>query len=98
MVKVYAVVLVIGLVGLITIIFGGALAAARQHPPSDPNTILGPGGRMLVGGLVGFGMAGLSAEFAPLDFTWGVSLLLALAGGCAAALWARFASRDVAPE
>jgi hypothetical protein len=90
-IKVYAVVLVVGIVGLIVVIFGGALAENLGREERDPARRVGRSGRMLVAGLVGFGMAGLSAEFAPLDFSWGVSLALAIVGGVAAAVWARMA-------
>ena len=50
---------------------------------------------MVIGALVGFGMGGLSAEFAPQDFTWQVALVLGVLGGVGAALWVRYASRSV---
>lgn len=95
MVKVYSVSLVIGVVGLMVMILGGAFADNVGHPDKDPGDRFGLGGRMVVGGLVGFGMGGLSAEFAPLDFTWQVALLLGVLGGVGAALWVRYASRPV---
>lgn len=95
MVKVYSVSLVIGVVGLLVVILGGALAENLGHPEKDPGERIGLGGRIAVGALAGFGMAGLSAEFAPLGFEWPVSLLIASLGGVAAALWVRYSSGQV---
>ena len=36
---------------------------------------------------MGLGMAGLSAEFAPLDLEWSVALILAVVGALAGAIW-----------
>lgn len=93
MVKVYAVSLVLGVLGLIFSILGSTLMENLGRPERDPNTRMGTGGRMLVGGLAGFGMAGMSAEFAPLGLSWQVSLLLALVGAAAAATWVGWMSR-----
>jgi hypothetical protein len=91
MVKVYAVSLVIGIIGLLVIIMGGAFAENVGHPERDPGLRLGPGGKAIVGAFVGFGMGGMSAEFSPLDFTWQVSLLLALGASGLSILWVRYA-------
>ena len=95
MVKVYSISLAIGVLGLLVVILGGAFAENLGRPEKDPGDKIGLGGRMAIGALVGFGMAGLSAEFAPLDFTWQVALLLGVLGGVGAALWVGYASRSV---
>lgn len=94
MVKVYAVSLLVGLAGLVTVIYVGALLENLGREHLDPGRRLGPAGRMVVGALTGFGMAGLSAEFSPLDLAWPVALGLALVGAVVAALWVRHAAKD----
>jgi hypothetical protein len=92
MVTVYAVSLAVGVVGLLLVILGGALAENLGQPERDPGRRIGAGGRIVVAGLTGFGMGGLSAEFAPLDFTWQIVLLLAVLAAVAAGFWAGFSS------
>jgi ABC-type antimicrobial peptide transport system permease subunit len=92
-VKVYAIALSIGVIGLIVVIFGGALGENLGRETMDPARRLGVGGQAVIAGLTGFGMAGLSAEFSTFDPTWQVALLVATAGGLAAALWARYSLR-----
>jgi hypothetical protein len=87
MVKVYAVALAVGVVGLLVVILGGALAENLGRDQADPARKLGKTGRAVIGGLVGFGMAGLSAEFASLDFDWVIALLIAVTGGIGGAIW-----------
>ena len=87
MVKVYAIALVVGLLGLLVVILGGSLAENLGREDTDPGRKLGRPGRAVIGGLVGFGMAGLSAEFSPLGLEWSSSVLLALVGAAAGALW-----------
>ncbi len=93
MVKVYAITLAIGIVGLIVVILGGAFAENLGRESSDPARKLGVSGQAVIGGLVGFGMAGLSAEFSTFDPTWQVALLIALAGAVAGFVWTRFSVR-----
>ena len=85
MIKVYAVVLVAGIVALIAWIFLTVLAGNVDRPSLDPESRFGVPGRRVVAGAVGFGMAGMSAEYSPLDIAWPLALVLALAGGAAAA-------------
>ena len=85
---VYAVALAVGVVGLLVVILGGAFAENLGR--DDPARRLGKTGRAVIGGLVGFGMAGLSAEFAPLDFDWVIALLLAVTGGIGGAIWGSY--------
>ncbi len=93
MVKVYSISLAVGVVGLLVVILGGALAENLGREGSDPGRRMGIAGRMVIGGLVGFGMAGLSAEFSTLDLSWPVALLVAMVGGAAGVVWTRYASR-----
>lgn len=93
MVKAYAVALVLGLLGIVYVLFGGAIAEGTGRDERDPGLRLGPTGRAVIGGLVGFGMAGLSSEFSPLDLEWPAALGLAALGAVAGALWARFGGR-----
>ena len=88
MVKVYAVALVVGIVGLLVVILGGSLAENLGREGADPGRKLGRPGRAVIGGLVGLGMAGISAEFSPLGLEWQGALLLALLGAAAGAVWA----------
>lgn len=85
MIKVYAVVLAVGVVLLIAWILMTVLAGNLGRPSLDPESRFGLGGRRLVAGSVGFGMAGMSAEYSPLGISWPLALVLALAGGGALA-------------
>jgi hypothetical protein len=87
MVKVYALALAVGVIGLLVVILGGAFAENLGRDEADPAKRLGRTGRAVIGGLVGLGMAGRSAEYAPLDMKWAVALLLALIGAMGGALW-----------
>ncbi|HEX2403860.1 MAG TPA: hypothetical protein VHM29_04080 [Acidimicrobiia bacterium] len=93
MVKFYSVALALGVIGLIVVILGGAFAENVDREDSDPGHRIGIGGRAAIGALVGFGMAGLSAEFSTLDLSWQVALAIAVVGAVAGALWAWYASR-----
>ena len=90
-VKVYAISLVVGLIGLLVVIMGGSFAENVGHPDRDPGELMGIRGKAAVGALVGFGMGGMSAEFSPLDFTWPVSLILAGLAAVASVVWVRYA-------
>lgn len=94
MVKVYAVALALGVVGLLVMILGGAFAANIGREDADPGRRWGLAGRSVVGVLVGFGMGGMSAEFSPLDLTWPVALAIALVAAGLSVFWVRFASRQ----
>ena len=91
MVKVYAISLVVGIIGLLVVIMGGAFAENVGHPERDPGEKMGTRGKMVVGALVGFGMGGMSAEFSPLDFAWPLSLLLAVIAAVLSVVWVRYA-------
>jgi hypothetical protein len=92
MVKVYAVVLAAGVLGLLVLVLGGALADNVGRSDRDPGERFGLRGKMAVGAALGFGMGGLSAEFSPLDISWPVALLIALAAGFASVFWVRYAA------
>ena len=94
MVKFYAIALALGVIGLIVVILGGTFAENVDKEDRDPGRRIGQGGRATIGGLVGFGMAGLSAEFSTLDLTWPAALALAVAGAVLGALWAWYSSRE----
>ena len=85
-IKVYAVVLAAGVVLLIAWIFATYLGrTVTEWKRFDPEERLGKPGRRVVAGLVGFGLAGMSAEFSPFDLSWPVALVLAVAGAAAMA-------------
>lgn len=88
MIKVYAVVLVVGIVALLVWIFMTVLAGNLERSAIDPEARFGVPGRRLVAVAVGFGMAGMSAEYSPLDIAWPLALVLAVIGGSAAAWYA----------
>lgn len=94
MVKVYAVVLVVGFVALVVWIMGRALAENISRPGLDPEARFGKTGRRLVAASVGFGMAGMSAEFSPRDLSWQFALVLAVAGAVVAGWYAGWVDRD----
>jgi hypothetical protein len=96
MVKIYAILLALGSIGLLVVIFGGTLAENLGHPERDPNLLLGGRGRKLFGGILGFSMGGMAAEFSPLDFSWPVALLIASGSAVLGAIWVGYASRITA--
>ncbi|MEA1903340.1 MAG: hypothetical protein U9N56_07425 [Actinomycetota bacterium] len=91
MVKVYAISLALGVVGLLVVILGGAFSENVGHPERDPGELIGIKGKAIVGAMVGFGMGGMSAEFSPLDFSWQISLAIAIVAGILSILWVRYA-------
>lgn len=93
MVKVYAVVLVMGVAALLVWIMSRALAENLSRPGIDPEERWGIPGRRAVAALVGFGMGGMSAEFSPRDLSWPVALVLAVLGAVAAAWYAGWVDR-----
>ncbi len=92
MVKVYAVVLVVGLVALIAWILAHTVLAGSKRAALDPEERFGVAGRRIVAGSIGFSMAGLSAEFSPRDISWPVALVLAVIG---ASVLAWYAGRSI---
>jgi hypothetical protein len=94
MVKVYAIVLALGILGLLVMILGGAFAENVGHPDRDPGRRFGLTGKMAVGAAVGFGMGGMSAEFSPLDLSWPVALAIAILASGLSVYWVRYAVRQ----
>ncbi len=88
MIKVYAVTLVTGMVLLIAWILFFSHAENESKPGLDPEARFGLTGRRVVAGMVGFGMAGMSAEFSPKNISWPLALILALAGAGVSIWWA----------
>ncbi len=91
MTTVFAVALVIGILALIGWMVAHSLATSQDRPDRDPEERFGVAGRRVVAGLVGFGMAGMSADFAALDLSAPVVAGLAVLGAAVAAWWAGFA-------
>jgi MFS family permease len=91
MVKVYAIVLAAGILGLLVFILGGALADNVGRQDRDPGVRFGVRAKVIIGAAIGFGMGGMSAEFSPLDLTWQVSLLIALVAAALSVIWVRYA-------
>ncbi len=85
---VYAVVLVVGFLGLIAWMVAHSLAESTERPDRDPERRFGVKGRRLTAGTVGFGIAGMSAEFAVIDIPAPLVALAAVAGAAVAAWWA----------
>lgn len=90
---VYGVVLSVGLVGLIVWVVTVALHESGVIE-FDPDGRFGAGGRAIVGGSVGFGMAGLSASYG--GWPTALAAVGALAGAAAAAVWAARMGREAA--
>ena len=94
MIKVYAVVLALCFIRLVVVIFGTALSSATDGKVADPSKRLGDLGQIALGSATGFAVAGLAAEFSPLDLSWQVALLVALGGLALGALWTLYAVRQ----
>jgi hypothetical protein len=92
MVFVYSVMLALGFVAIVVIVMGGTIAENLKREDRDPGVRIGPGGRLLVGGFLGFGMGGMAAEFSPLDISWPIALVIAVVGGLVGAFWVRYAT------
>jgi hypothetical protein len=84
MIKVYAIALAVGTAVLVGVIFWTSLPG-KSAP--------GKRVRLVLGGLLGFGMGGMAAEYSPLDIAWPIALALAVLAAAAAVVWVRFASR-----
>lgn len=94
MVKVYAIALAIGATGLIAWIFLVYFAGnSASFTKLDPERRFGRGGRRVVAGFVGFGMAGLSSEFSPKDLSWPVALAISVLGAVGAMWFAGWVDR-----
>lgn len=89
MVKVYAVVLVLGIVGLVVYIMGGALAESREGEAGETRSFLR---KEMIAAALGFGMGGMSAEFSPFDLSWPIALIIALGAAGLSVAWVRYAA------
>jgi len=94
MVKVYSVALAVGVVAMIVVLFGGALAENLGRAERDPGERLGLRGKSVIGSLIGFGMGGLSAEFSPLDLAWPFSFVISVIAAVISVFWVRYAVRQ----
>lgn len=92
MVVVYAFSLALGFVALLLVLMGGTLAENLGRESRDPGSRIGPRGRLLVGGLLGFGIGGMAAEFSPLDLSWPVALIIACLAAFLGVVWTRYAT------
>ena len=95
MVKVYAVALAVGVVGLVAMVLGGAFATNVGREDADPGERWGPAAKSIVGALIGFGMGGMSAEFAPIEIAWPAALAIALVASALSVFWVRYAMRQL---
>lgn len=84
MIKVYAIALALGAVSLIGVILWSSL---------PDRTVPEERSRMALGGVLGFGMGGMAAEYSPLDLSWPVALVLAVLAAAAAVAWVRYSTR-----
>lgn len=92
MVKVYAIVLAASALGLVVLLIGGAWADnAGKRLFEEPRATRV---KTVVAAGAGFGMAGMSAEFSPLDFSWPVALAIAALAAVASVAWVRYAIRQ----
>ena len=91
MVKVYAVALALGVLALVYWLFSATLADNVGRAAWDPATRWGNRGKSAIGALVGFGMGGLSAEFAPIDLEWPIALVIAIVAALLSIYWVRYA-------
>jgi hypothetical protein len=96
MVIVYSVMLALGFVALLVIVMGGTLAENLGREDRDPGSRIGARGRLLVGGVLGFGIGGMAAEFSPLNFNWPVALAIAVVAGSVGAFWVKYATGNSA--
>jgi hypothetical protein len=91
MVKVYAVALTVGVVALVYWLFSGTLAENVGRAAWDPATRWGSRGMAAIGAVIGFGMGGLSAEFAPIELAWPIALVIAVVAALLSVYWVRYA-------
>lgn len=81
MIGTYSIATVVGFVSLVAwmMLHAGVAEGSRW----DPEARFGPAGRRVIAGLLGFGLAGLSAEFSPRSIPWPAALALAVVGAAA---------------
>ncbi len=93
---VYAVALAAGAAALLGWILVHGMAANTNRPGRDPERRFGLAGRRVVAGVFGFGMAGMSGEFAAREISPPAVFGLAVAGALAAAWWSGQIAEPVA--
>lgn len=98
MTAVYAVATTVGALVLIGWMIAHGLAAAAGRADRDPEERFGIGGRRVVAAVVGFGIAGMSAEFASIDIPAPGVFGLAAVGAAGAAAWAGFGGDSDSPD
>ncbi len=93
MIAVYAVAIVLGVVGILAWVTMG-LAATSMHDMSrlDPEERFGDRGRYIVAAVMGFGMGGMSASFGGWNDV--LAVVAAVAGSAAAVAAARYLGVD----
>ncbi len=84
MIGVYSVAALVGFMALVTwmMLHAGLTEGSRF----DPEARFGSAGRRVIAAMLGFGLAGLSAEFSPRSIPWPVALVLAVVGAAAMVL------------
>ena len=81
MIGVYSIATLVGFIALVAwLLLGGG---AEPGSKWDPESRFGSKGRRPIAAAMGFGLAGLSAEFSPRDLSWPVALVLAVVGAIA---------------
>ncbi len=81
MIGVYSIAALVGFTALVAwlLLAGGAEEGSRW----DPESRFGARGRRPIAAALGFGLAGLSAEFSPRELSWPVALVAAVVGAIA---------------
>lgn len=93
MVPVYAICVVLGVVALVAWVFLGLTSnSVAGKEMLDPEERFGEPGRMVVSGVLGFGLGGMSASFA--GWNTGFALLGAVGGAVLAVLAGRYLAVD----
>lgn len=90
MVKVYAIALALGVLALVLWLLATTVAESSGRTAWDPATRWGSG-KTTIGALIGFGMGGLSAEFAPIDLKWPAALAIAAVAALLSVYWVKYA-------
>ena len=91
MIKVYAIALALGSVGLVVLIVSTALSESTNGRTGDLGDRIGLTGKTILGAVLGFGMGGMAAEFSPLDLSWQLALAIAVGSTAVGAMWTRYA-------
>ena len=93
MIPIYAVAVVVGFIGILGwVVMGLAAASVEGKEGLDPEARFGVIGRYVVGGVLGFGLGGMSASFG--GWPDGAALAAAVGGALLAIAGARFLGVD----